>query len=91
MARTSASYDPFARGHFHLGLGGRYHDRAARSLGLVHMGLMSWLFMRATDPDAVLLLFLAMAPAGIALHPVEQIINVSWGGGLAVEFFDNAG
>ena len=28
---------------------------------------------------------------GLGLHPLTHVVNVHWGGGLAVEFFDGAG
>jgi hypothetical protein len=43
-----------------------------------------WLFMHTADPW--MLLLAAVASGGLGLHPVERIINVHWGGGLAVEF-----
>jgi hypothetical protein len=27
----------------------------------------------------------------VQLHPIDEIVNVQWEGGLAVEFFDGAG
>jgi hypothetical protein len=36
--------------------------------------------------DPLLLLFVAMAPP-LSLHPLDEIVNVHWESGLAVEFF----
>jgi hypothetical protein len=46
-----------------------------------------WIFVRATDPDVLPLLFIAMAP-GLGLDPFQQIVNVQWTSGLAVEFYE---
>jgi hypothetical protein len=41
------------------------------------------LFIYMSDPWILVLLLVGMA---VDLHPLEQIVNVNWGGGLAVEF-----
>jgi hypothetical protein len=50
----------------------------------MHDDLFIWLFMHTIDPWVLTALFIGMA---LQTHP-EQIINVNWGVGLAVEFFD---
>jgi hypothetical protein len=46
--------------------------------------LSIWLFALATDPWLLLLLFIGMA---VEHDPFQQIVNVQWDEGLAVEFY----
>jgi hypothetical protein len=45
--------------------------------------LFGWLILHTADPWSLLV---AAVANGLPLHPVDQIVNVSWTGGLAVEF-----
>jgi hypothetical protein len=50
--------------------------------------LVLWLMPHAVDPWPILL-FAAINPP-YRLDPLQNIININWGEGLAVEFHDGA-